>query len=76
MYFREFLKRQSGAKSIGGQGLEISIPKRLPLYSPAEWKKVELPCSQSQEVHQGVGRLQNNEVRAHLDTFQVSCAFR
>lgn len=76
MYFRELLKRQSGAKSIGGQGLEISIPKRLPLHSPAEWKKVELPCSQSLEAHQGVGRLQNNEVRAHLDTFQVSCGFR
>lgn len=64
MYFREFLKRQS--KSIGGQGLEISIPKILPLFSPAEWKKVELPHSQSQEAHQGVGRLQNNEVRATL----------
>lgn len=72
MYFRELLKRQSGAGSIGGQGLEISIPKRLPLCGPAQWKKVELPHSQSPEVHQGVGRLQNNEVRALLDIFQVS----
>lgn len=76
MYFRELLKRQSGVEIIGGQGVEISTHKGLPLCSQAQWKKVELPHSQSLEVHQGVGRLQKNAVRAHLDIFQVSCAIR
>lgn len=76
MHFRELLKRQSGAESIGGQGVEISIHKRLPLCSQAQWKKVELLHSQSLEAHQGVGKLQKNEVRAHLDIFQLSCAVR
>ena len=76
MYFKGLLKRQSGSKSIGGYGLEISIPKRLPLYHPTQWKKVELSHSQLTGVHQGVGRLQKNEVREHLDIFQVSCTFR
>lgn len=66
MYFKELLKGQSGAENIGERGLEISISKRLPLCSPAQWKKVELPHSQLMEAHQELRRLQKNKERATL----------
>lgn len=76
MYLRELLKRQSGAESTGTSGIGDLYPQETSPVLPSSEEETELPCSQSLEVYQGVGRLQKNEVRAHLNIFQVSYAVR